>query len=144
MKAIEAGVIPRRAGFQYANRDELLARHGQKFQWSPGELPDGVPSGKLGECFLNAGRLALSSDYRYCEGYAVTDGGLIPVPHAWVIDEAGNVVDNTWHHFDEDRERQYLGVIVSMKRLAASTVRRGKWGVLDDPEMYTKAWEEAQ
>lgn len=141
MTAIEQGVW-KRGDAVYFGMDELLARHGQGFEWAPGPLPEGVPEGKRGECFANAGRLADGASYRYCEGYGLTDGGIIPVHHAWVIDEAGRVVDNTWQSF-ECAEREYFGVVVPFERLNAAILRRERWGFLVDREVFTKAWEEA-
>lgn len=65
------------------------------------DLPPGVEYGKAKECFANACRLSAlhplgdESPYRYVEGFAYTPG-LIACHHAWVINEAGEVIDPTW------------------------------------------------
>ena len=59
--------------------------------------------GAMGHCFRNARVLAHRSGgsggsgdpYTYCEGYALPpDTGLV-YEHAWVIDQAGRVIDPT-------------------------------------------------
>ena len=39
--------------------------------------------------------LEVACDSRYCEGFVLAGPALFPVEHAWWVDEAGNVVDNT-------------------------------------------------
>lgn len=146
MAALESGVW-RREGLVYFNRDELLHRHGQRFAYDRTRpLPDDVPQGQLGECFSNAGR-EVGGAYRYVEGLAITSGGIIPVHHAWLIDDDDNVIDSTWPpdleavHGDEDGPREYFGLVIPDERVFEVITRRKIWGVLDDASFYTEEWQ---
>jgi hypothetical protein len=97
-----------------------------------------VPRGKAGECFRNAMNLALDhQDYIYCEGYAT--GGLMPVQHAWCLDQEGRVVDPTWHHLPskpghKDRG-EYIGIAVKQDFVREITLMTEVYsGVIDLPK----------
>lgn len=54
--------------------------------------------GQQKACYANAQYLARTrKGLRYAEGFAT---GVVPVEHAWCVDEKGRVVDPTW---DEER-----------------------------------------
>lgn len=76
--------------------EAFLLEHGQPY--GPRiELPAGVEYGRAKDCYRNAFGQAFLPDspYTYVEGYALTPG-LIPVPHAWIVNERGEVIDPTW------------------------------------------------
>lgn len=53
----------------------------------------GISSFRVGECYMNAGRIAIDRDgIQFCEGFAA---GLWPVPHAWV-EYKDRAIDVTW------------------------------------------------
>lgn len=102
---------------------------GRAYRSAP--LPPSVPRGVPRECYRNAGALVIDSvepRYAYCEGYAMR-GGLIPVHHAWCLDEQGCVVDPTWPH---DEKSEYLGVALSRDALLRNCQETGTWGVLSE------------
>jgi len=50
--------------------------------------------GPMRQCFMNAVKMATSGRLvTYCEGYAM---GVMPVLHAWCVDQEGRVIDPTW------------------------------------------------
>jgi hypothetical protein len=63
--------------------------------YKPVELPEGITPGKEQECHKNAVHLTMKN-LIYCEGYAIPEGGGFPVIHAWVTDDQGRAIDNTW------------------------------------------------
>ena len=70
-----------------------LLQHGQ--EWGPHiARPEDVKPGEMKGCFVNAYQLAIRNPRRffYVEGYAMA---VIPTEHAWCVDRAGNVIDNT-------------------------------------------------
>ena len=70
--------------------------------------------------------------FTYCEGYAV-GAGLIPVAHAWVINNAtGKVIDKTWaalDHFDP-AATGYYGIPVKIEYLRKQLLETKCYGVL--------------
>lgn len=90
-------------------------------------LPEGFKRGKLKACFANAGKLALKG-WPYVEGYAASKSLALPMPHAWVLDGEGGVVDPTWEH---PEDCHYMGVLVPPQAYARALVRNRVWGVLD-------------
>ena len=88
--------------YHYRNKEALLLKHGRFFK-ATRTRPEAVPLGKLrdgqGQCFTNAFWQVItdSKTWRYAEGYAISGRGiLVPVHHAWLLDEQGRVVDPTW------------------------------------------------
>lgn len=94
-------------------------------------IPDDVPLGPRGQCFANAGTLAVAPGcrYTYCEGYAMPLVDRSPVLHAWLVTPDGRVVDPTW---GVDPAYRYLGVPFRRDFLVASILRTRLWGLLDD------------
>ena len=74
-------------------------------------------------CFDNSYKLAKRLGLRYVEGFAC---GVIPVHHAWCINDSGVVIDPTWEDGTD-----YNGVVIPLA-IVAKTRRRGSCSVLDD------------
>ena len=81
----------------------LLKRSAQQFVldhgwwYEPIEVPRSIATGSIQECHTNAVDLVLAdSSLCYCEGFALFKGGGQPTIHAWVTDERGRAIDNTW------------------------------------------------
>ena len=94
-------------GYRYGGPDDALATDGRMWpvaaDQSPGEKVVSVPK----KCFDNAYRLARTSkNLRYCEGYAL---GVIPLKHAWVVNEQNEVIDPTWHMLRSGLGTAYYG-----------------------------------
>lgn len=111
--------------FKFSSFQEFILTNGRDWKVAPNMR--GVKRMKLKECFANATRVALSSDrFVYCEGFA---SGIIPVHHAWLIDEHGLVVDNTWRQ----PGAEYFGVAFKRKYLYQRLVGQRFYGLLDTP-----------
>lgn len=80
----------------------LIRDYGVEFKAA--ERPSNVPKMRYKECFKNAFELSMQTGYTYVEGVACN---LLPVHHAWCVDENGNVVDPTW---DNPERCHYFGI----------------------------------
>lgn len=64
------------------------------FTFNASALPNEYEHRTQKECFKNCTHLMIEdSSLIYCEGFA---HNIIPVHHAWCVDQDGNVVDPTW------------------------------------------------
>lgn len=108
----------------------LLVEHGTERSWSAHEYE----YGEMGNCFGNAADLALwTPGLHYVEGLALAGAFPIPLEHAWVEDDDGNVIDNTWKPDDRDTTAMtYLGIRVPDPLLRNTLMRRQVYGVLED------------
>lgn len=91
---------------------------------------------KVGACYLNAYRMATMypKKYTYVEGFA--HAGILPVLHAWVVDNSGRVVDPTWHPdngFNLEGGSDYYGIPIKMRYLFRHILKTGYAGMLDAP-----------
>lgn len=94
--------------------------------WRAQSLPSGFEMGPPRQCYRNAGTLAMANTaLMYVEGYACPVGS-IPVHHAWCVDAAGLVIDNT---FEDAARSQYFGVPISHGTLVALLEATGQWGL---------------
>jgi hypothetical protein len=110
------------------SREAWVLEHGQF--WDVGEVPDKIPAGKYDEkkgCFGNAANLSFDyPEYSYVEGYAMPGFINLPLPHAWVVDYEGKVIDTTW-----DDGVAYYGVEFSREQLSEILLDSGTYGVID-------------
>lgn len=91
----------------------LVAREGRA--WIAQALPKDIKRGTPKECFRNALTLVMRDpNLRYVEGYALRRGIGIPIHHAWAVDKAGRVIDNTW---TDPEECEYVGMVFSAEAL---------------------------
>lgn len=104
--------------------NQFLLEHGRF--WQPAPRRADVKRGTIKHCFDNAYKLAMSRKWRYVEGVAFSV--LLPVHHAWVIDDNNNVVDNTW----KEVGTSYLGVEFSIEYVREVRKRTNMWPVLDN------------
>jgi hypothetical protein len=85
-------------------------------------------------CFGNALRLAeRHPDLTYVEGYAIRDDLVIPMPHAWVADAEGRVIDYTWR----EPGTEYFGVPFHVLFVQKALAEKGETGVIDN---WTDNW----
>lgn len=125
------------ADFEYKSKYEYLLKNGQSFKFKP--LPDDIDPAPLGLCYMNAYHLVTANpELEYVEGMAMVHG--IPIDHAWGVTKDGCVVDPTWdpRNFDsplEDKTREYFGVKIPIREVERTIFKRGKYGVIHNPEM---------
>lgn len=99
--------------------------------WKAHPLPVGVRRGEPKMCYRNATRLAWSrpGQLTYCEGYAFPSGLDCPIEHAWCVDHAGWVVDNTWN---DSQGALYFGIPLALKFVSNVLARKQTFGVVFD------------
>jgi len=108
-----------REEFQYCCIEDFVLKNGLMFTGRQME----VTKGRIKECYCNAWHLADGRRLVYVEGFAV---GVIPVMHAWCVDEKGNIYDPTW----EDG-REYFGVPFDLAYVTKVIFKKKTFGVLD-------------
>lgn len=145
------------ANFQPKGFEALVLEHGTDYT-PPASIAQnqrlmaeyGVEPGELKDCFANAGRecvfrAASTPHLTYVEGFAA---GVIPVHHAWLVTDDGQVIDPTWgtgrasERFEELGSNDigpgvaYRGIPVDQEALSKLVFRRGTWGAWDwrEPE----------
>jgi hypothetical protein len=112
----------------YLGPHDFVLQRGQNF--TPARPPPEAGQGEPRQCYENSLMLMAMhpSRYVYCEGFA---WGIIPVAHAWCLDRlSGLVVDITW----EQVGFQYYGVPFTSEFAKAYTLRRGRFGIIEDWE----------
>jgi hypothetical protein len=120
----------------YRGYQEFVLRHGRVFtldrETRPARPARDFPATTPKECFTNALQAAaINDDLTYVEGYAYN--GLLPIHHAWVVDDAGNVYDPTWENI-EDRDMSqdvYIGVPFETIYACITTIEKGSDTLLD-------------
>jgi hypothetical protein len=111
-------------GFKYSCIEEFVLKNGKNFPYKP--LPPSVKRGEPKMCFKNATQLMIDrDDLTYVEGYALS---IIPIMHAWCIDEDGNVVDPTMPMCE------YYGIPFDSAFVIGTMLRRKYYGIIDDWE----------
>lgn len=90
--------------WKYNSFEELILDCGVEMSYAP--LPNNIDRGSPKNCYYNCFELLREHpDLTYCEGYAMSEDLPLPLFHAWLIDEDGNVIDPTWKSGDA-----YFGV----------------------------------
>ncbi|MCT7986459.1 hypothetical protein NG796_24615 [Laspinema sp. A4] len=117
--------------------ESLVLRYGRSFS----QRVRTQVRGMKGKCFQTCYDWILENDsLTYCEGYAICNGLVLPVLHAWLVCEQGQVHDPTWKlgnnaYFGVELERKFVldtvaqtksyGIISSDFRLDFSLHRNG-------------------
>lgn len=116
------GNMTRPDDWEYRGVDDFVLRHGRSFE--PSKKYDTIERGEMKQCYENASKLAMSSDaFTYVEGYANV---MIPVPHAWCVDDKDVVIDPTW---EDSTKCQYFGVPFTDIYLRRRMLQTEVWGV---------------
>ena len=113
--------------YVYAGAADLLLQHGKWYK--PQSRPDGFIKLTPKACFANSQYYSQlkNKNLHYVEGYALS---IIPVHHAWVVDEDDNVIEVTW----DTPGLAYFG-------LEFKPPKKFKGCMLYDRNLYFKRWK---
>jgi hypothetical protein len=107
--------------------EERLLSEGGFFE--PQHLPREYKLQKLKQCYMNAQNLVAIQrvpGLRYVEGIA--HSGIIPVQHAFCVDENNRVVDVTWRTRGKwgksPEEKAYFGIIFPTEKIVENMVKK--------------------
>jgi hypothetical protein len=92
-----------------------------------GHRPPKYRPGAKKQCYRNAFNLAQDYGLTYCEGFAYPPG-LIPVHHAWCVDDSGHVIDPTWDNADSE----YFGIALRLDYVLSYLEKHQIWGLLGE------------
>lgn len=107
----------------------FIEKHGYEFELET--YPDCWERGYLGDCFMNAFRIAETFDLYYVEGYAVAKSSFgIPLMHAWVALKDLTCYDPTWKD-----GITYYGVPLDLNYVREVMLKSKVYGVIDNMEL---------
>jgi hypothetical protein len=112
---------------KYKSDEALLLDYGIVFDKSVKPSPiKGEP--KL--CYKNCADAILSrSDLYYCEGYGIDEDLPIPVYHAWLVNDDGEVIDPTWL---TKNKAIYLGVVFNKKYVLKMLTEIREYSIIEN------------
>ena len=116
----------------YVGFDQMVLKHGLLFKHGPNVTPTEreYSATTPKQCFLNATHAALEHrDLTYVEGFAYN--GILPIHHAWLVDEDGVVHDPTWASMQgrEGEEDIYIGIPFKTDWLLRHLAEKETYGV---------------
>jgi len=115
--------------FKFSGMPDLVLQMGREMK--PIALPQNIKLGYPQHCYYNAQALAKRlPTLIYCEGFALAESSLIPVPHAWVMDRQWQAIDPTWER-SKYPEAIYLGIPLHINWVRAVLSARAKTGNKD-------------
>lgn len=121
------GVIP---WCQYSYYS-LLNTYGKDFGRNP--LFDVVDMGQPGNCYKNAADVAINNDrFYYVEGVIDICGCILP--HAWLTDEAGRLIEATDYRDEVTEDIGYYGIVFSTASLLDLLIIGKRYGLLVTPK----------
>lgn len=91
--------------WKYRGFEELILDCGIEMKYSP--LPKNIDPGLPKSCYYNCFEILRKNlDLIYCEGYALNEELPLPLAHAWLVNNHGEVIDPTWN----ESSTVYLGI----------------------------------
>jgi hypothetical protein len=131
---------------------QFMLDHGSYHEATP--LPSRFKSLMPTRCYSNAQSAVVRAvsagrePLTYAEGYACPRTLPYPIQHAWLVDDEGRVVDQTWSH---PEECTYFGVLFTTEYIMEAAEkyrrrynyllddRRDRWALLNDPAVAERA-----
>jgi hypothetical protein len=118
-------------GFKYKTTASLILANGIGFEKQIKSPFQGQPKSCFDNCYQ---ALWKYSQLNYCEGFAINSNVLIPVSHAWLVNNHGEVIDPTWTE-DNYQQNIYFGVVLN-KIFVREMVKKNKiYGIVDSDYM---------
>lgn len=108
--------LPKPPGFAYTCIEDFLLDRGRDLDPSTAIVTPGTPK----QCYWNARRAANRKGWTYYEGYAIS---IIPMLHAWCLDEQGRLRELTWREVGD----AYFGVPIPLSELDPKAPYLDNW-----------------
>lgn len=108
----------------------------------------GLPLMKAKQCYYNSYTTLTfgyvnPNEWFYCEGYAVRASLMLPMSHAWLVNNAGEVLDRTWREDDDsDDVYGYFGVPFRRTYLVKNSLKTGYPSPIWANEMFNMELED--
>lgn len=123
------GIPPSGLNGYYCPMDFVL-KNGR--QWKPGKV---CWAKGRSACYIHAAKAAMRNrDYTFVEGYACM---VLPVPHAWLVDKDGLVIETTWDRMGAD----YYGIPFRTGYVRQQVRKHGCYSMIDQWNQGDKSWE---
>jgi hypothetical protein len=123
--------LNQRCDFKYKSTQSLVLAYGQPFL----KTVKSPFKGKTKACFENCFQALLGyPNFHYCEGFAIDDELPIAVSHAWLINDAGEVVDPTWVG-KKHKGSTYFGMALTREFVFEVAQKTKCYGILDSDYM---------
>lgn len=112
-----------REGWKYNSFYQIILDYGRVMPAKP--LPKSIKRGLPKSCYFNCQKvLEKHKDLTYVEGYALPSSNIVPLIHAWLLDDKGEAIDPTW----ETPGLAYLGIPLSTEWVFSIIARRQQQG----------------
>ena len=117
-------------GAIYLGMEDFVSKNGELFTSCKYPKKYIEFRGEKRDCYRNAFQLMMSnSELTYVEGYGISKTIPLPIPHAYCVDEEGNVVDPTW---DDQEDCIYFGVKFSSEYTYETIMRTQIYGLIEN------------
>ena len=116
---------------KYSSTQKLIVELGVEFDRKIESSFIGTPR----ECYKNAFDVLMEypkPELYYCEGFATYAEATMPVYHAWLVNERGEVIDPTWRDPQSFINPIYFGVVFDWEFVMAVAAKTEIYGVLDN------------
>lgn len=88
--------------------------------------------GEANACYQNCYQLVgQHKNLHYCEGYATSKDLDMALPHAWLVDDMGAVVEPTWNHLGLE-DVAYFGLVFTRSFLRKMALQTEVYGILEE------------
>ena len=119
------------SNFRYKSIQSLVLASGQPFV----KTVKSPFKGKSKACFENCLQALLGyPNFHYCEGFAIDDELPIAVSHAWLVNDAGEVVEPTWIG-KKHKGSTYFAVVLNREFVFEIAQKTKCYGILDSDYM---------
>ena len=115
-----------RPDLHYKSAYRLVLDHGKPFT---NRIVPSPFRGQAQVCYKNCFDAIWKHDYHYCEGYAIDDELNLAIAHAWLVNDAGEVIDPTWT--DNARGATYFGIVFDSEYVFEVGKMTKNYGILE-------------
>ena len=116
--------------WRYKSLQGLVLAHGRAFL---DKSPEAIRQGRIKACYENCYKMAIADEsLTYCEGYAWSNESLFLVPHAWLLDREGRVIEPTPIWSERAAHAAYFGIPFALEYVCDMVERNKEYGILEN------------